>query len=251
MKPVVFLHIPKTAGQTIHSELTRVVGESLVSPVRVHTQAQPGKGQFPKGYQLYSGHLDWDGLDAVGEDRFVFTVFRDPAERIASFYFYLLEQAGKLTEDEIQKPARTGMRRVLNSSVDEYFFDGDSQWERFVRDHYDNVYTHYLASRKLRGWYGLRNLPVVERLALAKENAKYIDLICTTKSLDKLESSIELTLGSQIGVVGKYVNQGRHERNELRWPKLLDMIESDSNRRRLEAFVEVDIELINDLGLAT
>ncbi|WP_430450438.1 hypothetical protein [Rhodophyticola sp.] len=62
---IVFLHIPKTAGQTIHSELARVVGAKAVSPVRVHTQAARGVAQMPPGYRLYSGHIDWEALDTL------------------------------------------------------------------------------------------------------------------------------------------------------------------------------------------
>lgn len=68
--PIVFLHIPKTAGQAIHNGLiTAVGGREHVSPVRIHTQSAD---QYPAGYRLYSGHLDWDHIDRIGPDRFSF-----------------------------------------------------------------------------------------------------------------------------------------------------------------------------------
>lgn len=156
---IVFLHIPKTAGQTIHAELGRVVGEAAVSPVRVHTQAGPGAAQFPPGYRLYSGHIDWEALETVPEPRFTFTVLRDPLERLASFYFYICREAGKLSPEELSTPARTGMRMALESSPDEYFFGGTPGWRRFVRDHYRLPYCSYLITRKIRGWSAMPDLP--------------------------------------------------------------------------------------------
>ena len=154
MKPIVFLHIPKTAGQTIHSELARVIGAPHVSPIRVHTQAARGPGhaaaQLPPGYRLYSGHLDWTALDSLPEDRFVFSVLRDPWERIASFYFYMLEQAQGLDAATLEDPSRIGFRMILTHSADDYFFGGDVQWQQFILDHYDNFYCSYFATRKMR-----------------------------------------------------------------------------------------------------
>jgi len=249
MTTTVFLHIPKTAGQTVHSELGRVLGEDRVSPVRVHTQASEGAGQFPPGYALYSGHLDWDALDSLPEDRFVFTVLRDPCERIASFYFYTLKQALSLSEEELHQPHRKGMLRIRSESADDYFFGGDHGWQRFVHDHYDNVYCTYLATRKMRGWLQLRDTPVEERIAAAKANLAQIDRVYSTLDLSALERDVETLLGHRISVVGNFMNSGEHAADELRWPKLLERIESDANIRRLEAFVDTDEQLLFDMGL--
>ena len=249
MAPIVFLHIPKTAGQTIHSELTRLVRPDRVSPVRVHTEAATGAAQFPPGYDLYSGHLDWEALDTIPEDRFVFTVFRDPCERIASFYFYLLKRAQTLTESELARPERQGMRRIRSQSADAYFFGGDPGWQRFIHDHYDNVYCTYLATRKVRGWKQVRDLDPVARIAAAKANLPMIDRIYSTRDLGALERDIASRCDGSVSMTGKFVNKGGHSDDELRWPKLLDRIESDANLRRLEAFVTADEDLISDLGV--
>ena len=45
----VFLHIPKTAGQAVHTELERIVGADAVSPTRVHNQHGPQTEQLPPG----------------------------------------------------------------------------------------------------------------------------------------------------------------------------------------------------------
>lgn len=249
MGPIVFLHIPKTAGQTIHSELTRLVGPDRVSPVRVHTEAPDGAAQFPPGHDLYSGHLDWDALETLPDDRFVFSVFRDPCERIASFYFYLLKRAQAVSEEELQRPERQGMRRIRSQSADSYFFGGDPGWQRFVHDHYDNVYCNYLATRKMRGWKQVQDLDTAARVAAARANLPMIDRIYSTRDLGALERDIAARFDGQISVVRKFVNTGGHGDGELRWPKLLERIESDANLRRLEEFAVADEDLISSLGM--
>ena len=86
--PIVFLHLPRTGGGAAHAALARVVGAPRVSPVRSAGQAAPGAAQFPPGYALYSGPLDWNGIETLPRGRFTFTVLRDPQERIASLYFH-------------------------------------------------------------------------------------------------------------------------------------------------------------------
>jgi hypothetical protein len=121
---IVFLHIPKTAGQTIHTALCNAVGPEAVSPIRVHTQVADGPSQFPPGYRLYSGHLDWEAIERVPKPRFVFTVLRDPLERLASFYFYIRRQAERISLDELAKPNRIGR----GGSVDLNRFRAFSKW---------------------------------------------------------------------------------------------------------------------------
>ena len=249
MKPVVFLHIPKTAGQTIHSELARLAGPGRVSPVRVHTEAPAGAAQFPPGYDLYSGHIDWDALETLPEERFVFTVLRNPCERIASFYFYLLKEAQTLSEAELQRPEQQGKHRILTQSADAYFFADEPGWRGFIRDHYDNVYCAYLATRKMRGWQAMKDLDTGARVAAARANLPLIDRIYSTCELGLLEQDIETWTGREISVVGKYINKGGHGDDEPRWPKLLERIESDVNIRRLEEFVTADEELLSKLGM--
>ena len=87
MKRLVFLHIPKTAGQTVHFELLRVFGSNNISPVRVHTQSPETSFPDADRYSVFSGHLDWDDIERVARPRVIFSVLREPAERIAEFLF--------------------------------------------------------------------------------------------------------------------------------------------------------------------
>jgi hypothetical protein len=219
-----------------------MVGAEAVSPVRVHTQALQGP-QMPPGYALYSGHLDWAELDTM-PDRFAFTVLRDPAERIASFYFFLLDEARRLTPAELALPHNQGKAFILRSTAEDYFFGGPPAVQRFIRDHYDNFYCHYFATRKVRGSAELAGLPAADRIAAALAGLDRLDSIYPMNGLAALEIDIAQRFGKTIRVVDNFHNTGTHEREEARWTKLMDRIGSDVSRRRLETYVEQDAELL-------
>lgn len=250
MTTVVFLHIPKTAGQTVHNALVPAVGgEANVSPVRVHTQA-PNGPQMPAGYSLYSGHIDWTELETLPEDRFVFTVLRDPRERIASFFMYLLKQAEALPEEELALPQNTGKRRLLNESADEYFMGGNPSWQRFINDHYNNFYCTYFTTRLIRGNAQIADLPQEVLLARAQAGLVLMDGVYSTPDLSPLETDIKTYLGETISVTDTYDNVGEAPQGEPRWPKLLARVSQDETRDRLESFVCNDDAFMQKIGMA-
>lgn len=245
---IVFLHIPKTAGQTIHNQLVKLVGgPQFVSPIRVHTQASESQ-QLAPGYRLYSGHIDWTSIDTLPKDRFVFTVLRDPKERIASFYFYLRKEAQRLDPEELKRPENLGKKKILEESADDYFFGGNPAWRDFILDHYDNFYCHYFASRRMRGRRTLVEMDYAEILKRAKLSLKSLDGVYSTNGLEKFEEDIEKNFGERISVAGTFTNAGQHDRSEKRWPKLLDRLERDSSAFLLERFALLDNRLLREIG---
>jgi len=245
---LVFLHIPKTAGQAVHGAIARVIGEQAISPVRVHSQAGPGVAQMPPGFRLYSGHLDWEALDTLPRPRFVFTVLRDPLERIASFYFFLRHQARGLSAEDLAQPARTGMRMVSTLSADEYFCGGDRAWQTFIRDHDDTVYCTYFATRRIRGWRQVAELDAPALIDRALAGAAAIDAIYSVEGLDRLEDDLERWLGTRPQIVGRVVNAGPRAETG-RWPDLRALLQSEESVARLESFAERDRELMRRLPL--
>jgi hypothetical protein len=248
VRPIVFLHIPKTAGQTIHNQLAQMVGAKAVSPIRVQSQAPKGP-QMPAGYGLYSGHIDWVELETL-DDPFVFTVLREPAERIASFYFYLLSEAHKLNARELALPGNAGKARILEASAEDYFFGGTPAWQTFVRDHYDNFYCSYFATRLMRGGATARALAPDVLLEQALNGLASIDRVYHTDHLEVLEQDIARLFGATIKISGNYVNAGQHDRSEPRWPKLAALLGSDAALRRLEDFTAHDTELMTRVRFA-
>lgn len=247
MRPIVFLHIPKTAGQTIHHALAQMVGAPHVSPIRVNEQATDGN-PLPPGYLLHSGHLDWVNLEKIEGDPFVFTVLRNPAERLGSFYLFMLKTAQQATPEELQN--RHGLQRILQVSADEYFFGGDDKWQTFIQNMYFNFYCSYFATRQLGGRKKLRGLSAEEVIDRALQGADAIDRIYRVENLDALEDDIERLFGARIRVAGHYVNASDQPREEPRWDTLCARFENDASIRRLEGFLVEDLELMERLGSA-
>ena len=251
MRTIVFLHIPKTAGQAIHHELTRCLGKSNVSPIRLHSAVPAGTSNLPPGYLFHSGHIDWADIDTLPADRFVFSVLRDPLERIASFYFYILKEAKALSARQLATAQQTGKRMCLTHSADDYFFGGDAAWQRFIMDHYDNFYCSYFATARMRGHQKFLRLAPEEQVEQALVGARSINAIYHIDNLAALEADAARELGLTIHVAGQYVNTGPHQRDDLRWPKLVELFERDDSVARIEAFAAQDYALMRRLGLPT
>jgi Sulfotransferase family len=245
--PIVFLHIPKTAGQTVHNGLRRVLKARRVSPIRVHTQALAPQDQYPPGYSLYSGHLDWSAIDHLPRARFVFTVLRDPAERIASFYFYLRRKAESLDQATLELPQHLGMNRALNWSPDDYFFAGDETWQTFIRSHYDNFYCTYFATRRMLGWGATLDLTHAELLTQAHAGLASLDGVYSTRDMAHMEKDFQHRFDIRLNLTDRYDNTSGEPATSLRWPRLLASFASDAATDRMQDLIQHDLRLTDGL----
>ena len=241
--PIVFLHIPKTAGQTVHNSLSRMVKARRVSPIRVHTQSTNARDQYPPGYSLYSGHLDWTALDHLPETRFVFTVLRDPGERIASFYFYLQREAAALDADTLNLPHNIGLKRALEWAPDDYFFGGDDAWQTFVRSHYDNFYCTYFATRRMLGWGATLTMTPKDILRQARAGLQLLDGVYSTHAMTQLESDFQHRFHKRVLMADRYDNTSGEPASALRWPRLLASFATDRAALLMQGLVVQDHQL--------
>ena len=245
--PLVFLHIPKTAGQTVHNSLSRIVKERRVSPIRVHTQTNNARDQYPTGYSLYSGHLDWTSLDHLPQARHVFTVLRDPGERIASFYFFLQREAMALDARTLNAAHNIGLKRALEWAPDDYFFGGDDAWQTFVRSHYDNFYCTFFATRRMLGWGATQGLTKPQLVQQATTGLAAVDQVYSTQDMGRLESDLRQRLGVALHLKDQFDNTSGEPSQSLRWPRLLASFATDIAARQMHGFVESDLALTKGL----
>lgn len=249
MKRLVFLHIPKTAGQTVHFEFERVFGKDVISPIRVHTQSPATSFPEADRYQVFSGHIDWHDIDAVPAPKVVFSVLRDPRERLASFFLYLRSKRKGLSDAELAQPQHRGIMLASTLSVDDYFCLQDLPEREFIDDHYDNFYVSYFASRRMRGRKSIAGLTPLARISLAVENARAIDLVCMTDRLDLVESLIEREFGKSIKLQGRYANVGPKAEKASRFEALLDEVKDKRSIDRIQAMCSQDDIFLKELGL--
>lgn len=247
MPQVVFLHIPKTAGQSIVQELRRVFGGSNMSPVRTHTQAKKD-AQLPAGYRVYAGHIDWVDLEGLEDKRFSFSVLRNPRERIASFYFYLKREAEMLSAEQLALNENTGKRNILTMSADEYFFGGQRPWQIFIHDHYDNFYTTYFATRRIRGWHLIKDLTPDELMMRAIAGAQSVSGIYGISELDRLETDLSTVLDATLNLQSTRVNTGPPPQSGKRWDDLMGLFDREESKQRIEDFVVQDEAFMREIG---
>lgn len=229
--------------------MTALLGPDAVSPVRTHTQVPSTSAQFPEGYKFYSGHLDWDDDTVFAAPQFTFSVLRDPRERLASFYLYMLSRAKQMPEDQLELPHNIGLKRLLAGPPDDYFFAGDTQWQLFISDHYDNFYTGFFAARRLRERSDLKGLSGAERMARALANIDALPVhLYDVSEIERLEEDLENLIGQRPQLASRRDNVGTSGVGTKRWPSLIDMFDKSSNARRLERFVEDDLTLMSQIG---
>jgi hypothetical protein len=203
---IIFLHIPKTAGQSVHRFLEFFVPPDRVAPARVNEQLVMMSINELRRYQLFSGHMDWSLLDCLDGPKFTFSVLRDPTSRIVSFYLYLFREAKKLSHDQLSLPQNAGKRAILKLTCDQYFSGGPPAMRTFLDNHYDNFYTYYFAGRrfdarqKLTGQQKIDEAFTDEKIVdMALENASLLDGIYSVNALHRLESDIRALTGISSG----------------------------------------------------
>jgi hypothetical protein len=87
MKKIVFLHIPKTGGTSVHNFLVQQFPKNKVCPDRFNTLKNHTKTELDK-YLYFSGHYDMEGVEHISGDKDVFTFFREPKDTIMSLYYF-------------------------------------------------------------------------------------------------------------------------------------------------------------------
>ena len=85
---VVFLHIPKCAGTSLHMALTAHFGEAACP------ERHNGLADWPAGalahYRFFSGHFDFPSLGLIpGRNVSIVTMLRRPTDRLISLYRFL------------------------------------------------------------------------------------------------------------------------------------------------------------------
>jgi hypothetical protein len=249
---IVFLHIPKTAGQSVHHFLKSLVGPGLVAPARVNEQLYLLSVPDLRRYQLISGHLDWSLLDCVQQPKFVFTVLRNPVDRILSFYFFVRAEAQKLSEEELRRPENQGKHAALHLSCDDYFNGGKPHIRTFLDNHYDNFYMYYFAGRTYDAHQRLLSRKAADKsftteriLKMAFDNLALLDGVYTIDRLDLLERDLRSATAvrdERPSLAGLHVNRGAGDPAD-RMKQLQALGATEATFDRIRAMVVQDEEI--------
>jgi len=165
-RPIIFLHLPKTAGQSVRIFLQNAFPRRSMFPGQIdHHLAMHSRSDL-RQYDLFSGHFSWSALDCLGPDSFVFTVLRDPAERLISFYRFMRRQGAQLAPETRHQPANAGARLASELAFDEYMTTQEPGIQQYLLGTLDNFYMYYFATRVLNGRSLIRDVyPVTDSYA--------------------------------------------------------------------------------------
>lgn len=189
---IAFLHIPKTAGQSVHHSLTSLFSQDQICPARTNQSLYNYSISDLSRYSLFSGHLDWNIIRASGSFDYVFTVLRDPLDRILSFYFYLRKEAQRL--QQAGKPIGAGMKAAIECTPKQYFTEGHPSLRRFLDNHYNNFYSYYFASGCYSGYSQLSKCfppGSNDLLSFADYGLRSINAVYTISNIDLLRGDIK------------------------------------------------------------
>ncbi len=81
-----FIHVPKTAGSTLHSLLSACFSQDRIFPQRQAVLHYYSPAELAE-YDFFSGHFDYFSLSFIPRRRVrSLSIFRDPVERLISWY---------------------------------------------------------------------------------------------------------------------------------------------------------------------
>src|SRR5262245_57134001 len=107
---LIFLHLPKTGGTSLHHHFSQAFEPHLICPERFSRLDLLPRQELSQ-YRYFSGHYTFAQVSLVPEARYIVTVLRDPIERVVSnYYFWRRHRHAVVEEFDLLGPriARSG-----------------------------------------------------------------------------------------------------------------------------------------------
>jgi hypothetical protein len=186
-----FDHIPKTGGTACYEYFLHSMGTELVSPFVLFELAGDALAKHSRR-ALVSGHFE-PLPGCLPEDRFSFTLLRDPIERILSEYSALLF-------DEMAQPGHAfeAIRKVKNTPLIELLYEEDPRISIVFRNRQTRHFASYIAviddktSEEAMLNYAKEALAQFDLVGVYDDLEGFIDLVC-----ERLRLPIPDTLPAQ------------------------------------------------------
>jgi hypothetical protein len=94
---LVFLHIPKTGGTSLHHHFADIFPEQAMCPERFSNLNQFSVDEL-RQWRFFSGHFNADEIKRIPGRIFLVTVLRDPIERLLSLYYFWKRQTNEFID---------------------------------------------------------------------------------------------------------------------------------------------------------
>lgn len=220
MTQVVFLHVPKTAGTTLHKVMEENIGPiALYSPrstpevvarfgedfdafmEKVNMATGPARAALLadlRAHPAVGGHTTSAILPYLNPDRFVFTSLREAGDRLVSWYFHHCHP------DDPEK-----MYRIFREETKGLGFDDFLRFAPML-DKNDNAMVRYFAQ------VGLQERVAARHLEEAKATLAGLDLILFQKAQTEGQKALAERLGWTVPPESEKLKWGRNRKRMAR-----------------------------------
>lgn len=240
---VAFLHFPKTAGQSVHNSLIKEFDVNKICPARLNAQLYKYSIEDLEKFDLFSGHLDWSYIQKSGKFDYVFTVLRDPKERILSFYFYLRKEAQRFLSNNEEVPVN--ILKSFTLTPKDYFCSQNQNFSKFIKNHYDNFYAYYFATGSFSGNSIYEKQKIYNKDKILKNALEFLDIldgIYFIENLNKLEEDLKILFNKEVEPFMKLnINEESKSSERIRDLKLLS--KEWNFESLLDEFTDIDYKL--------
>lgn len=180
---IVFLHLPKTAGTTIHNLLLQHFKAEELFPERLD-QISTYKPEEIAKYRLFSAHDSFQNLECVPHPKKIFTVFREPVDRLISQYLYWRSHSSAFIEDH----NHDFLRAIKSQNIKAHLHNPEGLQFHLVDNAMTRLLSHTEHNRDGKPWRddqemldaALANLEKVDAFGIFEFLPQTIDLICRT-----------------------------------------------------------------------
>ncbi len=231
--PIVFIHIPKSAGSSLQTMLEDSVGSEAL--YKTHTLDQLGPEDWSR-YAVLSGHFDLYQTRLAPLPPRLITMFRDPVERITSLYWY----SRSITQAEFERTRVPIDAFAKSVGIEDFFYSAPPH----VRAHFQNYATRLIVGGNLcEGPFGF-SLPDADILEIAKERVSNMTAFGLAERFEESTKYMFSVLGlrypgeQQVNVLTDRMTHGDADRLETSKP-------STSLREYLEQVTALDRQLYN------
>lgn len=112
---LVFLHVPRTGGTTLHHHLAAHFAPHEICPERFSRLHQYSPDQLEK-WRFFSGHFNSDEIRRIPAPLFIVTILRNPIERLLSNYYFWKRHRS----EAIEKRGLDGPRLIKGGSLADF-----------------------------------------------------------------------------------------------------------------------------------
>jgi hypothetical protein len=191
---VVFLHVPKCGGTTLHNLLLNWYGAENAHPER-HNGLYGHPASSMAGYVLFSGHYDFFSTQLIpAKNKKTILLLRDPIERLISQYNYMRSHSIEF----IVENNGLFVYHIHKFTINQYFFDPEVGADQI----YDNVMARQLSSCPMVDYSipygGLMQNDLEALTEQALKNIETFDYVGVQENLDKAIKDIAVLLNKPI-----------------------------------------------------